>query len=146
MFVVDTNILVYSVNLDSPHHLTCRTALENWRRRADSWFITWDICFEFLRVVTHRRVLRSPLSLDRAWSFLEALLATRSLGILCPTERHAAVFAALAEEMPHLSGNHMQDAATVTLMREHGIRSIYTCDSDFHRFSRIEAIDPVAAA
>ena len=30
------------------------------------------------------------------------------------------------------------------LMREHGIRRVTTRDTDFHRFSFLEAIDPLA--
>jgi predicted nucleic acid-binding protein len=48
------------------------------------------------------------------------------------------------EEMPTLSGNVMHDAATAVLMREHGIKSIYTRDADFHRFRFLEVLDPLA--
>lgn len=38
----------------------------------------------------------------------------------------------------------MHDAHTAILMREHGIRRIYTRDTAFHRFPFLEPIDPVA--
>lgn len=44
---------------------------------------------------------------------------------------------------PHLRGNILHDAHTAVLMREHGIREIYTRDTDFHRFSFIKVIDPI---
>jgi predicted nucleic acid-binding protein len=31
-------------------------------------------------------------------------------------------------------------------MREHGIRRLYTRDTDFHRFPFIEVLDPLAAS
>jgi predicted nucleic acid-binding protein len=37
----------------------------------------------------------------------------------------------------------VQDAHTVALMREHGVRVIYTRDTDFHRFPDLEARDPL---
>ncbi len=37
----------------------------------------------------------------------------------------------------------MQDAQTAVLMREHGIKRIYTRDTDFHRFGFVEPIDPL---
>ena len=37
------------------------------------------------------------------------------------------------------------DAETAVLMREHGIRRICTRDTDFHRFSFIEVVDPLVA-
>jgi predicted nucleic acid-binding protein len=71
-------------------------------------------------------------------------LASSSLGILVPGERHREVLAQVLGELPHLAGNLMHDAHTAVLMREHGIRTIYTRDTDFHRFPFLELIDPVA--
>ena len=34
MFVVDTSVLVYAANADSPHHAPSRRLLEDWRQRA----------------------------------------------------------------------------------------------------------------
>ena len=38
-----------------------------------------------------------------------------------------------------------EDAHTAVLMREHGVRRIYTRDTDFHRFPFIEVVDPLQA-
>jgi predicted nucleic acid-binding protein len=56
------------------------------------------------------------------------------------------VLAEVIEEVPLLAGNVLHDAATAVLMREHGIRQIYTRDTDFHRFPFLEGIDPLSAA
>ena len=144
MFVVDTNVLVYAADLDSPAHLRCRELLEEWRRQASAWYITWPIVYEFLRVSTHPRVFRSPLPLAVAWRFVEALMASPGLGILMPTTRHAEVAAEVFGSLPHLAGNLMHDAHTAVLMREHGIKRVVTRDTDFHRFPFLEPVDPLA--
>jgi predicted nucleic acid-binding protein len=105
--------------------------------------VTWGVLYAFLRVTTHPRVFRSPWTASQAWGFIEALIASPFLGILTATERHADVVSEVIRELPHLSGNLMHDAKTATLMREHGIRRIYTRDTDFHRFPFVEPIDPV---
>jgi len=102
------------------------------------------IVYEFLRVTTHPRIFRTPWSASRAWNFIEAVLASPSLGILIPTERHPEVVAEVMKEVPHLSGNLMYGLQTAVLMREHGIKRIYTRDMDFHRFHFLEPVDPVA--
>ena len=51
---------------------------------------------------------------------------------------------AMWHEVPHLEGNLMHDAHTAALMRENGIRRIYTRDTDFHRFPFLEPVDPMA--
>ncbi len=144
MFVVDTNILVYAADVESPFHPKCFELLGAFREEESAWFTTWPIVYEFLRITTHPRVMRKPWSATKAWTFIEALLASPGLGLLAPTERHAAVAGVVIGELPHLSGNLMHDAHTAILMREHGIRRIYTRDTDFHRFAFLEPLDPTS--
>ena len=143
MFVVDTNVLVYAADADSPYHEPCREAFDRWRGQASAWYVTWGVLYEFLRVTTHRRVMRQPWSITESWRFVEAVLASRGLGVLAPTERHAAVATEVIEAIPHLSGNLIHDATTAILMREHGINRIYTRDTDFHRFPFLQPLDPL---
>lgn len=143
MFVVDTNVLVYAADADAPEHARCRQLLEDLRAQSGAWYLTWNVCYEFLRVVTHPRVFRRPWTPSQAHAFLRALWASPSLGMLVPTDRHQRVLADLIAEVPQLAGNLVHDAHTAALMREHGLRRIYTRDTDFHRFPFLEPIDPL---
>jgi predicted nucleic acid-binding protein len=49
-------------------------------------------------------------------------------------------------DVPELTGNLVHDAHTAALMLEHGVRAIYTRDTDFHRFQGIEVRDPLPDA
>ena len=140
--VIDTNILLYAANQDSEFHQPCRAQLQACIRQASPWYLTWPICYEFLRVCTHPRVLSKPWSIAAGWKFLQALLASPSAGLLLPTARHAAVLAEVVAQLPHLRGNILHDAHTAVLMREHGIQRVYSRDTDFHRFPFIKVIDP----
>jgi toxin-antitoxin system PIN domain toxin len=145
VFVVDTNVLVYAADRRAPEHARCRAMVEGWRRQGGAWYLTWGVCYEFLRVVTHPKVFRRPWTADRAWQFIQAILGAPGAALLVPTERHARVLAEVIGEVPGLAGNLVHDAATAVLMREHGIRRICTRDTDFHRFPFIEPIDPLTA-
>lgn len=145
MFVVDTNVLVYAADQSAPEHTRCRGLVERWRAGHGAWYLTWGICYEFLRVVTHPRVMRHPWSLADALTFLEALHESPGCGVLVPTERHARVLAEVVAHVPGLAGNILHDTQTAVLMREHGIRRICTRDSDFFRFAFLEPIDPLQA-
>ena len=145
MLLVDTNILVYAANAESPFHKPCRDWLERQRGRSDAWYTTWPILYEFLRVVTHARVLSRPWTATAAWGFVTALLSSPGVSMLAPTERHVDVAADVIAEYPHLAGNLFHDAHTAILLREHGIRRICTRDADFYRFKFLEVIDPVGA-
>jgi predicted nucleic acid-binding protein len=119
--------------------------IEQWRERSAAWYLTWGICYEFLRVITHPRVLRQPWSGTAGLGFLDALAASPGLGMLVPTERHSTILRELAEGQSGIAGNLWHDAETAALMLEHGIRRICTRDTDFHRFKFLEAIDPLTS-
>jgi predicted nucleic acid-binding protein len=61
------------------------------------------------------------------------------------TDRHGDVFREVVVEVPFLSGNLVHDAHTAVLMKENGIRTIWTRDADFHRFPFLEVRDPMAS-
>jgi uncharacterized protein len=140
--LVDTNILVYAADADSQWHARSRDWIERRRGQPDAWYTTWPILYEFMRVTTHPRVMRKPWSGPRAWAFVSALLGSRGLGVLGPTERHATVAEQVFAELPWLAGNLIHDAHTAILMREHGVLRICTRDTDFHRFTFLEVVDP----
>jgi toxin-antitoxin system PIN domain toxin len=143
VLAVDTNVLVYAADEDSPYHATCRTWLERQRRLPDAWYVTWGIVYEFLRVTTHPRVMRRPWNAAGAWGFIARLLASPGLEVLVATPRHAAVAEQVFGELPDLSGNLLHDAHTAILLREHGVKQICTRDTDFARFPFLDVIDPL---
>lgn len=138
MFVVDTNVLVHAIDASSPWHAPCRSALERWRAQPARWHLTWSIVYEFLTYTTHRRAPR-PLAFEQAWGVIEGLLRSPGLEVLVATPRHAALVSALPRD---LSGDAVHDAHVVVLMREHGVRRIYTRDRGFRRYQDLEVIDP----
>ncbi len=143
MLVIDTNVLLYAADRQSEFHRPCRALLKQCLDDPAPDFLTWNICYEFLRVSTHPRVFRSPWNAKDAWRFIEVLLASPGLDVLVPTARHADVLRLVMRELPDSRGNFMHDLHTAVLMREHGISRICTRDTDFHRFSFLTVIDPL---
>ncbi len=142
MIVVDTNVLLYAVNADAKEHKKCRELLLGLCRGNSIWYLSWGIVYEFLRVSTHPKVLSKPLSLSEAWAFISSLL-NQNARLLEASERHANFIGEIAEQIPELSGNLVFDARSAILMKEHGIRTIYTRDRDFNLFPWVDIFDPV---
>ena len=145
MLLFDTNVLVYAANEDSPFHLPCRRRLEEARRGPSPVFLTWSICYEFLRISTHTRTFGAPWTPGAARGFIAGLLASPGFQVLVATPRHAVVLAQTLSELPDLRGNAMHDLHTAVLMREHGVSRICTRDGDFLRFPFLTVVDPLAA-
>ena len=121
MFLADTNILIYAAIEEFDKHHEARQCLDAWRRGGESWFVTWPIIYEFLRVVTHRSVFEEPIKVDKAWSFIDALFDSPSFGGLIETTLHRGIVADLLIEHPRAAGNLLHDLHTASLMKEHGI-------------------------
>ena len=143
MLVFDTNVLIYAANADSELHDLCQNLLEEARRDPSPAFLTWSICYEFLRVSTHPRVLRPPWRPQDSWRFVQTLLESPGFSLLTASSRHAAVLSQTLAELPDIRGNLVHDLRTAVLMREHGVSRICTRDTDFHRFPFLEIVDPL---
>ncbi len=143
MMVFDTNVLVYAGRDDSEFHVPCRRRLAQARTGSSLVFLTWNVCYEFLRVITHPRIYPQPWSLAEGCSFLATLLESPNFGLLLPTEQHQLVLSEIARELPDIRGNLVHDMHTAILMREHGITQICTLDGDFRRFPFLEVVNPL---
>ena len=142
MIALDTNVLVYAINADDPRHAGCRRflteALATHLVRAP-----WTVLYEFLRVVTHPRVLPSPLSTDEAWGFVQVLLDSPAFLPLAESDRHAA-YAARALGARGVKGNLIHDAHIAAVLANHGITEIWSFDQDLRRFPGLTVKDPLS--
>lgn len=142
--VIDANVLLYAVNGDAPEHDKARAFLGEAARSGAGWYLTEGIVYEFLRVSTHPRVFDRPLTAAQALSFLRPFLETSRFTVLVAGPRHWATLGQVLAEDLRASGNLFFDLRTAVLMREHGLRRIYTADTDFLRFPFLEVVNPVA--
>ena len=141
--VYDTNVLIYAVDDTSEFHEACLRRIENARTGYASGFLTWNICYEFLRVTSHPRVLSNPWDPSDGVRFLSHLLESPGFYLLRHTELHLRVLFQSIQELPEVRGNLVHDLHTAILMREHGITQICTLDSDFRRFPFLEIVNPL---
>jgi uncharacterized protein len=141
--VIDTNLLLYAANRDAAEHPSAVAFLRSAGSGTEPWYLTDGILYEFLRVTTHHKVFDRPLTWQQATRFLKPLVESPSFRILDITEKHWGILEQVLAEIPHPSGNLFFDIRTVVLMREHGIREIYTADSDFLQFAGLRVINPL---
>ena len=141
--LIDTNLLLYAANSDCTEHAAAVVFLEQAGKSADQWYLNEGVLYEFLRVSTHAKVFPRPLSWQQAMEFIRPFLAASSFQIITAEERHWTLLEQVLEELTYPAGNLFFDIRTAVLMREHGIRKIYTTDTDFLQFSGIEVINPL---
>lgn len=141
--LIDTNILLYAANADAPEHDRCIRFLMDAGQSAEQWYLTEGILYEFLRVATHPRIFPKPLTKHQSLAFLEPFWISSVFTILTAGQRHWDLLKQAVTSIPHPVGNLFFDIRTMILMREYGVRTIYTTDTDFLQFKEIEVVNPL---
>jgi hypothetical protein len=126
-------VLVAAHRAELPHHRAARTALGALAEGPEPWGVPVFCLAEFLRVVTHPKVLVPPTQLDRALQFIATLLAGPTVRLLSPGQRFAELFDRCVREA-EARGNLAFDAQIAAVCLEHGARDFWTFDRDFSRF------------
>lgn len=137
---LDANILVYGTNQAEPVHAEAQALIERLAAGPDLVYLFWPTVLGYLRIVTHSAILPNPLSSREAMSNVDSLLTRPHVHAVGEVEGFWNLFRATAGDQAR--GNEVPDAHLATLMRQHGVRVIYTRDRGFRRFVDIEPIDP----
>lgn len=136
MIAVDTNILVYAHVTAFDKHELARDALVELAEGAAIWGIPSPCLAEFMRVVTHPRILHAPFSVPEAVAALDAVMQSPSLRVLLPAEQHWLYMQSALSEAD-ARGNLAFDAMIAAICSECGVTTLLTEDRDFHRFAAI---------
>lgn len=137
---VDANVLVYASNAADPAHATARSLVERLAAGPDLTYLFWPTLMGYLRIVTHASILPRPLAPAAALANVDGLV--RRPHVRAPGEADGFLTAYRATADQNTRGNAVPDAHLATLMRQHGVGTIYTRDRDFLRFDGIRAVDP----
>jgi len=136
LILIDTNVLVYAINVDSPQHAVCRALVEAVRSRKVNGVLAPQILLEFYAVVTNRRRIEKPLDPVTAWEQVDAL---RLIFPLLDAGNKA--LDNLNIEINHglkVRGSGIFDAFLVAQMRACGVSVLCTCNTkDFTGYKGI---------
>src|SRR2546425_5854569 len=139
---VDANILVYASNQSDPVYPQAIQLVTRLAAGPDLLYLFWPVVLGYLRIVTHSAILPKPLSPRDAASNVEALLKRGHVRALGEVEGFWDLFRTTSRDQAR--GNDVPDAHLVTLMRQHGVRRIYSRDAGLRRYADIEVVDPFA--
>jgi len=139
VIAVDTNVLVYAHREELPQHRKARDRLVQLAEGHARWAIPVFCLGEFLRVITHSRVLDPPFSVAEACEAFDRIVASPSLVLLMPGERFWPLLREALDE-GDAAGNLVFDAQIVALCREAGVSALLTEDRDFDRFRSLKTL------
>jgi toxin-antitoxin system PIN domain toxin len=139
---IDTNILVYAHREDSDWHERAAAAIAGLAESAREWAIPWPCLHEFLAIVTHPRIFRTPTPLELAVGQLDAWLESPSLVVLSENDHYPETFREIVLSS-RVTGARIHDARVAALCLSHGIREIWSADRDFSMFPQLTLRNPL---
>jgi toxin-antitoxin system PIN domain toxin len=140
--LIDANLLLFAVNVDSPFHIKARDWLNDQLNGDQRVGIPWQSLGAFLRIATLQVVFKRPLDPAEAWQRVEEWLANDIVWVPTPTSRHADALGGLIKRYQP-RGNLVTDAQLAALAIEHGVE-VCSADTDFARFTEIRWHNPLA--
>ncbi len=138
--LVDANILLYSIDEDSPFHEGARDWLTEALNGPKRVGLPWQSLWAFVRIATNPRALAEPLTPTEAWSYVEDWLDAPAAWVPTPGRGHRQILGPLLVEKD-LRAGLVSDAVLAAICIEHGL-AIVSADSDFVRFPEIARINP----
>jgi toxin-antitoxin system PIN domain toxin len=140
---LDTNILLYASDESSPFHRSAIELLETLATGPDLVYLFWPVALGYLRISTHPAIFRKPLSAVEAMANVDDLVSRPHVRTGGEAEGFWDTYQDVATRVP-VRGNLVPDAHIATLMRQHGVSTIWSHDRDFLKFSGIKVRDPFA--
>jgi uncharacterized protein len=138
--VVDANVLLYAVNVDSARHEVSRDWLDESLSGGAVVGFAWIAVLAFMRLSTKSGIFPSPLSDEAALATVEAWLAQPAAVVVEPTARHVSLLRELVAAAGS-AGNLVNDAHLAALAIEHR-GTVVSYDSDFGRFPGVSWAEP----
>ncbi|SDU74058.1 toxin-antitoxin system PIN domain toxin [Jiangella alkaliphila] len=132
MLMPDVNILVYAHRGELPQHPPHREWLQGLLDGMESYAVSDAVLNGFLRLVTNRRVFRTPTPLDDALRFADAVRHRPQAIVVAPGPRHWPIFEQLCRDAG-ATGRDVPDAHLAAVAIEHGCEFV-TADKGFARF------------
>ena len=142
MIAIDTNILVYAHREDAPWHEAALSAIAALAEGAATWAIPWPCIHEFLAIVTHPRIFKTPSPTEAAIRQVDAWLESPTLALLGESDAYWPELRMVLSE-GRVAGPLVHDARVAALCLEHGVKELWSADRDFGRFSRLAVRNPL---
>jgi hypothetical protein len=142
VIIPDINLLVYAYNSDAPDHRSARLWWESNLSGSRPVGLPWAVLLGFVRVMTSRRILVTPLPPSEAIAHVRSWLEQPQTEILQPGPRHLDLLQDLAESAG-VAGELTTDLHLAALAIEHQAE-LHSNDTDFKRFSGLRWVNPLA--
>jgi toxin-antitoxin system PIN domain toxin len=140
-YSIDTNVLLYASDETSRFFDPAQRFLSARVDDPDLLCLVWPTLMAYQRIATHPRIFAHPLSTTEAIENVAGLMTLPRARVIGEGDGFLGVYREVAQAVA-ARGNLVPDAHVAAILRQHGVRTIYSADADFRRFEFLEVRDP----
>jgi toxin-antitoxin system PIN domain toxin len=140
-YSVDINVLLYASDRANPRNEKATRFLQSRALDPELFCIAWSTVMAYIRISTHPSIFAHPLSPEEALLNVENLLDLPRVRVLSEDDDFLSMYREVVSNFP-VRGNLVPDARIAALLLQHGVRKIYTADSDYKKFEFLEVENP----
>lgn len=141
-FAIDVNILLYASDADCKYYKRAKSFLDDCVKQEKLFFLAWPTVMGYLRISTHPSIFSQPLTPDEAMANIGMLLSLPHIRFLSEEEGFWDIYREMTAEVP-TRGNLVPDAHLAAILRQHGVKKLYSHDRDFLKFAFLDVRDPL---
>jgi len=140
--LIDTNILAYAHDINSPNHQIATALLERALAQKFEAVISIQNIGELFSVLTNSKKLKNPLSPQEASRICKLYLSSSEISKIVPDERVIIRAIELVSEL-NRKGSDFFDCVLAATMESSGVKQIYTENVlDFKAFIFLTPVSP----
>ena len=140
-YSVDVNVLLYASDEANPRYDEAIKFLQSRESDPELFCIAWSTVMAYVRISTHPSIFSKPPSPEDALGNVESLVGLPRVRVLSEGDDFLVMYREITNRIP-VRGNLVPDAHLAALLLQHGVRKIYTADSDFRKFGFLKVINP----
>ncbi len=144
MIIPDINLLIYAHDSASPFHSKARIWWEGCLNGNERVGLLTVVVLGFVRIATHPRIFRDPLSAAEAAGQVRRWMARPQVKWLEPGSGHIEDVLSLLESVG-VAGNLVTDAQLAAAALQHNA-VLHTTDADFTRFAGLRWFNPITGS
>lgn len=131
-YSIDVNLLLYGSDESSASYAAAHAFLESCAKRDEPLYLCYLTLLAYLRMSTHPRIYTNPLTPEEALRNVERLTGLPQVRLISEREGFFEVYRDLTKDVS-VRANLVPDAHLASLLRQHGVSTLYTSNVDDFR-------------
>lgn len=143
-YSIDVNLMLYGSDQSSPFYSRARAFLESCAENDEPLYVCYLTLMAYVRMSTHPRIFTNALTPDEAMGNVRGLAGLPHVRLIAERNGFLEIYREVTKSVP-VRANLVPDAHLASILRQHGVSTLYTANvDDFRKLGFTDVRNPLA--